>query len=373
MDEMKLVRDLRPEPTGPSIRTLTQAESRLSAEFAADNSRSWHGLRPIGFKVVLPVLAAGTAAAAAIAILVPGHLNKSSETTSTTHSPGSTVALSAENVLLAAAHQAETTPRSGTYWHVKVMYTIPTRVGTGHPYWMGQMQINETWTTPTGRAWSGFRVAGARPLTATDASAWRNDGSPTTWDLGPGDTTDHKHVYLSTRPQHGFVVADDTPGTFQLADQQLTFKQLQALPTTAATLSAWISKSPTIAKRNAGARVPLSTDEGFVAQWLSALLADLPAPPQVRAAAYRALAAMPNVRVHPIKDGQGRPGIDVSIADTAPGSATIRLIIDPKTSLILFRGVTLTGSNKRFKSKNIDATYLQTGWTDQKPQVPSVP
>jgi hypothetical protein len=123
--------------------------------------------------------------------------------------------------------------------------------------------------------------------------------------------------------------------------------------------------------------------EDNVAEVLANLLVDVPAPPGVRAAAYRALADMPNVRsTGPTRDELGRAGVGILI--DAPDSAAIlvprggqfeagefirKLIIDPDTSHVLARQANI-GEN----SDPVSGTLiLEVGWTDEEPHEPALP
>ncbi len=118
---------------------------------------------------------------------------------------------------------------------------------------------------------------------------------------------------------------------------------------------------------------------------LSDLLVDPPVPPGVRAAAYRALADMPNVTsIGPTRDELGRAGIGIEIAEgvgwiavpgdggrvTGPASELTRtLIIDPHTSRVL-ADETSIGNRSDPASETL---ILGVGWTNEKPRRPALP
>ena len=135
-------------------------------------------------------------------------------------------------------------------------------------------------------------------------------------------------------------------------------------------------RSMTISTRSASAEI---VDDN-VAEVLANLLVDVPAPPGVRAAAYRALADMPNVKsIGPTRDELGRAGIGILI-DTAgivvttggpykAGKVTRKLIIDPDTSHVLASETKVGNSSDSFSGTLI----LEIGWTDQEPHEPELP
>jgi hypothetical protein len=104
---------------------------------------------------------------------------------------------------------------------------------------------------------------------------------------------------------------------------QVTFGQLQRLPATPAALKAWIVAFDRAFNESMGG-TPVYPGEGvFVC--LTSLIADLPAPPLVRAAAFRVLATLPQIRR--VDDGEGlRFGLG------RDGYAT--LVVEPATSAL---------------------------------------
>lgn len=158
--------------------------------------------------------------------------------------------------ILLAAATNAASAPDGAYWHLKQ------RQGT---------TVTELWVARDGRAWT-------------------KDGSP-----------------LKT-------------AAFSIAGKDLSFAQIQSLPTGADELRAWVRSM-----------VPPGDD--VFADALSGLLWRKPSPPGVRAAAYRLLADLPNVRyLGERADGLGRPGEAFSFA---LGDLRRTLIIDPASSQVL--------------------------------------
>jgi hypothetical protein len=171
--------------------------------------------------------------------------------------------------------------------------------------------------------------------------------------------------------------------TFVVAEgRELTFGQLQRLPEDPAALRAWVVD----AVRD-DLDMPVSADilDFNVADVLANLLVDVPVPPGVRAAAYRALADMPNVTsIGPARDEFGRAGVGIEIG--TPGdevgiylvgaSGPVRteeltrtLIIDPDTSHVLAREMSIANRPDPFNATLIP----KVGWTNEKPHKPAMP
>jgi hypothetical protein len=122
-----------------------------------------------------------------------------------------------------------------------------------------------------------------------------------------------------------------------------------------------------------------------IANELSDQLVDFPVPPGVRAAAFRALAGMPNVKsVGPMRDELGRAGVGIQIstpgvaiavfgdgtAAVAPAGKLIRTqIIDPGTSLVLADQMSIGNGSDPVS----DTLILRVGWTNERPHKPALP
>lgn len=282
----------------------------------------------------------------------------------------------ARTILLAAAQRAARAPdTSGAFWHVKVIHEIPVRVGPrARPYVMLESRISETWTTRAGKGWFGYRSGGARPKTPADAAAWRADGSPAKWDLGPGDTPQREHLFLRMGPGPGFVGKTDPPHRFFVAERNMTYAGLRRLPADPEGIRAWAARA-VADSANSDGPVPAEAREGMVAQSLASLLVEVPVSAKVRAAAYRALAEMPIVRsLGPVKDERGRNGVGLAIEQGLKSArTTTHMVIDPATSFVLSERVASWASAPAVSApaKEKTSVYLAVGWTDSRPQVPS--
>lgn len=246
-------------------------------------------------------------------------------------SPVAVSKLSARRILLDAATAVAAAPaRTGTYWYLKTIVPGPPRATL------------QTWYTRDGVGYS----------------------------LAP----DGRDVY---RPS-----ADCG---FSVGGRWLTYGQLEHLPTDPAALKAWLTWSST-----RGAWQPLSPcasasvpapprprwsqtaaprASGFAAE-LTSLLFQVPAPPALRAAAFRALASMPDVRKLGYADGGvvlaiHGPAVPASKfpSGKAPQGDTgvVKVIIDPTTFAL------------RAESDYQGTTrILAAGWTDHMPKVVSI-
>jgi hypothetical protein len=169
------------------------------------------------------------------------------------------------------------------------------------------------------------------------------------------------------------VVPLGGPGGFSLASSDLTFSQLQRLPESPAALKAWITHSfehPAYAQMG----IPsASVLPGYVLSTLVRLITDMPVPPAVRAAAFRALASMPNVTsLGPADGGQAllitgppppasnHPGVKIPHGPVPAGDT--ELIID--TTAAQVRSIITSESTEM---------VISEGWTNQMPKVDRVP
>jgi hypothetical protein len=287
---------------------------------------------------------------AATAAAVTGAVVLSSGTTPRApdpgHGPGSVSAqpMSAKTVLLTAAEHAAAAPASGKYWHVLRVQSSAYYSDRGK-YWMLGRQLIARWSRPDGRSWSGFRTLGAVPMTAKDAPAFRRDGSPDPNPVAPG------------------LVKDTGPTTFSVCDRDMTFKQVQALPSEPGALKAALKRAIPRDHPTAG-----RTADEVVKNCVTDLLSFVPAPPKVRAAAYRMLAAMPGVTaIGKVTDERGRQGVGLHVRVMRDVADTV--IIDPGSSLVLSTSRTVPDVPGKVDKE----LYVQVGWTDTPPAVPTLP
>ena len=376
MDEVSMVRRLLDEPP-PHPHVVAEGRERLFGA-PAHSPRRTRTIRRAAFRSAVGLGLTGAAAAAvlAVATLVP----------EVGTSPGggdtATVDGSARNVLLAAAARAESAPTRGTYWHVRRMSTttFPRKLGRGdNRYTVDLLSVTEMWTKRSGQTWRGSREW-VTPKSPGDEAAWRRDGSPSRWCMGETDTEPPQPNCLHTSPGEASLMRVGVD-TFVIADEtELTFEQLQQLPAEADALRAWVVDA---VKVDLDPSASGEIVDYNVASVLANLLVDIPVPPDVRAAAYRALADMPNVTsIGQTHDELGRAGTGILIDPGArarlvgrgghtseAGEFNRMLIIDPDTSHVLADQVIVDKSSTPTGSTLI----LEVGWTDEKPHEPPLP
>ncbi len=381
MDEVSMVRRLLDEPP-PAPHVVAEGRERLFGSVArsARATRATPPIRRAAFRSALGLGLTGAVAAAALAVaaLVPG------AGTAPGDGGPATSDMSARTVLLTAAARAESATTSGTFWHVRSMSktTLPGKFGHGqNRYTLELLSVTEQWAKRSGQTWWGRREW-VRPKTPEDEAAWRRDGSPSKWCMGNTDTEPPEPRCLHSAPGTASLtrVGDDT---FVVAEgRELTFAQLQRLPADPDALRAWVVDA---VEDDLDPAAPADIVDYNVAEVLGNLLLDVPVPPGVRAAAYRALADMPNVTSSgPTRDDLGRAGIGILIGTggdwvgiVAPGSRpfkfagdlTRKLTIDRDTSHVL-ASQTSVGKG----SDPVSATLImEVGWTDEKPHEPALP
>ena len=380
MDELPMIRRLLDEPP-PSPHVVEEGRARLLRAQAADSPRTGARRTPIRpvFRgaLVIGLTAAAVAATLAVATVVPS--DDTSQGGESLSRDGS-----ARNVLLAVAVSAESVPTDGTFWHLRALSgtTLPKKFGQGdNSYELEHLSVTEQWTANNGRTWLGRREW-VRPATSDDEAAWQGDGSPSEWCEGQTDTDPPKPICLHTSPGTAFLTRAGEDTFVVVEGRDLTFDQLQRLPDEPNDLRNWVidAVGDDLDESASAEIVDLN-----VADVLVNLLVDVPTPPEVRAAAFRALADMPNVKnVGPMRDELGRAGVGIEIETLLDEGAvyiigagdpveteglTRTLIIDPDTSHVL-------ASEERVDDNTdplVATQYLEVGWTDEEPREPAMP
>jgi len=310
MDEIETLREAWPAPEPPSPQAYQAARAQLLASASgAPARRAQRRGRRLGLWAGGATTAAALAAAVVFSVLPGG--------TAPAPAPGDSTLSAGQELLFAAATVARSQPETtGTYWHVKAQ----SPEGTWE-YWTAHdgMQYGLDGTEVVFVSWDGIH-AGSRALTAEE-----------------------------------------------LAD----------LPTDAAALQAWILDSfdhPTPRQLPGQPAPPVAADQpipadelpGVTASALIHLLWEVPTPPAVRAAAFDALAALPDVTSLGAQDGGEalRISFPPPPADKYPGGVLpegadhMTVVIDPDTSQLM--SVT-----------NYQGTVdvLTAEWTDDMPPV----
>ena len=209
-----------------------------------------------------------------------------------------------QEILLAAATvAAQAEDSSGAYWHVTIEDPDDTY---------------EYWTTPDGRTWFKGRKTNGVP--------WENP-----------------------EPQNP---------AFSLFAVGVTLEQLRALPTDPAALEAWIADAleHSDARSSAG---PFTDEDREMAKFYSliSLVSTAPAPPEVRAAAFRALAAYPDVES--IGEVPGGQGLRLPDGD--------RLVVDPATGRVNGTSMYVTADGAIYSVSDPEGVRISAEWTDTPP------
>lgn len=259
-----------------------------------------------------------TAAAAASAIVVTVVVAAPPADRPARHgTPTHAAPMSGRQVLLAAATGAERTPAtSGTYWHVNMV------IADGR----GQVaNRSDTWTSRDG------------------TESWKRDV-----------TTGYR------------IVRRPTPVRYRVALREMTAAQLEKLPTDPVRLRAWMAY--------AAAHSDIETPDGppnrymqrdAVVHSLAALLSGLPAPPKVRAAAFRALASFPGVvSLGPVDGGQA---IRFPAVVALPGQEP-RMVIDPATGQVGNTNFFTGGDGAEHWVKSGSKATIVGEWTNARPR-----
>ncbi|MGI5233114.1 CU044_5270 family protein [Actinoallomurus sp. CA-142502] len=310
MNDLDLVRTMRADAPIPSPQRLDTGRERLLAAIDSRPAAPRTGTRR-GF-VRWTALAGGLAAAAgAVVFAVSG--GSTPATPPVRRSPSSSP-LSTRQVLLAAATTAERQPAAdGAYWHVSTLREVHFT-----------KEIDESWYGKDGYYWGGVLILNGRD----------EAGKPGT-------------VYRSKKK---------SPRAFEVADHMFTLAQVRNLPTTAKGIEKWAngvarSVSPSWRRQD----IDFYTDDLLIE-----LLAEAPATPKTRAAAFRALAGRPKVKSAGLaEDEQGRWGYALIIGGT-------RYLIDPSRAMLLSQSTTVG-------PKHAAITYLKVGWTNETPHPPTRP
>ncbi|MEU8630872.1 CU044_5270 family protein [Amycolatopsis sp. NPDC048633] len=214
------------------------------------------------------------------------------------------VAVTGQEVLLAAATVAARTPAStGTYWHIKI----------------AESETYEYWTKADGQKW--FR----------------------------GAKTGNRVVSLMS------------PTPFRLGGAEVTMDQILALPAEPAALRDWIADAVAHSDIRTSAG-PLTADQRkqAVLEGLVSLVSTLPAPPAVRAASFRAIAAYPGVRaVGAVPGGQG-------LQVPGPGGSAL-LVVDPATGRVNHTSMYVTADGAVAQAAEGTTVEIHAEWTDNLP------
>jgi len=326
MDDLEMIGALLAKP-GPPQDVVERGRRRLENAIHAPARHRWSGWlgmigRPARPRARWLAAGAGISVAAAVAITAVAVPSRTS---------GGVSHLTGRQILLTAARVAEAQPvTSGRYWHVKMAW----------------------------QAGPGFTSArlGVSPGRGLHASASWADRGGQVWVSGP-----HGTAIKVGHPAQGFV--------FQVGGITLSYARLLKLPTTPAALTRWVVNAVkaenTVTPASAAASARFN---GLVAN-LESLLSAFPAPPAVRAAAFRALAALPGVKRLGRVDG----GLAVLVESPRDAGEMVieKLVIDPATAQL--RSAVHYGRMGGALKPVLTTYYLIDQWTNQLPKVAPAP
>ncbi|HEY3687284.1 MAG TPA: CU044_5270 family protein [Streptosporangiaceae bacterium] len=222
-------------------------------------------------------------------------------------------------VLLAAADTAaHAAPGAGRYWRTSADVGNVVRVGGAEPYLIAERGRVEAWSARASGDFSGYsQPLGVDLATAADRAAWRRDGSPTSWNgaaaTGLADPEGYTDGGGTARTAPGARVNDTdaggTPGKpFMVGPRALSPAGLRALPADPAKLRALLLQDWR-RLRSAGDQ----TEASYLMETAPRILT-MPVPPEVRAALYRMLAGLPDVRsLGTVRDVAGRRGAAIAV------------------------------------------------------------
>ncbi|MEU6779978.1 hypothetical protein ABZ912_12295 [Nonomuraea angiospora] len=140
--------------------------------------------------------------------------------------------------------------------------------------------------------------------------------------------------------EHGRITQVKGRSAFSMAGRDLTFQQIESLPT-----------DPDALRERVAGMLP---SKDLLADALTGLLWTKPSPPAVRAAAYRALADLPEVRY------LGKRDRGEAFSYALPDGTQRTLVIDPATSQVLSR----TDNGPSPGTERV----IEAGWTDRGPR-----
>jgi hypothetical protein len=304
------------------------------------------------------------------------------------HRPEAT--LSARQILLATAASTEKSAATGRYWHTSEIDGETADNDPHHPtYEIASKSQVDAWVarSPSQRTWTIRRPLSVWPATPADQAAWRRDGSPASVHISGKPVGNADLITMGAGP----AVATWQPGTAQAFTAQMTRSQLDQLPTDPGRLAS-------VLRQRIGSQIPnlpfiAAHKQSIIDAMLfndgTGLLAD-PISPQVRAADYRMLAAMPGMRaMGQVRDVLGRTGYGVAMI--GPGSfngySVLRfteedlLVVNTRTGALLASEQIVRGPASGATAQSIlpwqpgepfsYQAFLGEGWTSQLPHLPA--
>ncbi|MQY04731.1 hypothetical protein [Actinomadura macrotermitis] len=353
MDDDRMIRAFLVDDAPPSAEVVAEGRRRLYA--AAPPAR--RPRRRPAWSLGAAGLAAAAACAATVVTLGGGD-----------PAPPGGRTLTASQVLLAAAHEAETAP-PGRYWHSHVVAGQTYRVDQGGYAIVGARMEIDGWAarSPRDADVTRSRFAGARPQTAADRAAWARAGSPKTWRVRSNGS-----LIVQRAADQPWDVRRTSPAAKKareafFADQAERCAKTRDCP----------PSEPSAAQREAFAGDPkalrayldAATGQGGPSGMLrnAAGLLTQPGSGKLHGAVFRLLAGLPGIRnAGRTTDSEGRPALALSARDARLDT---RLLLEPGTYRVLgLQDVLVTGT-EGLKPGTVyrQDVYLKLGWTDEAP------
>ncbi|MFF4195379.1 CU044_5270 family protein [Nonomuraea sp. NPDC001831] len=364
--DLTLIRDLYAAPP-PTPEVLADGRARLAEAYASsmdagvrrEEQRPPLRALPDGGRARRRWPLVGASLAGAAAVTVAATFLTAPSTPSTPATPVASAAparLSAGEILLAAAGSVTPDAGDGAYWRRDGVAGRYERAPGGH-YTLKTSRSIELWLPKAaGRpTWVIRQDLGAEPATPEDETAWRAAGSPRTWTLSRGTPP----VKLQAGPGERDAVRDDSGKTLTLLGTPMTPATLNALPTTPEALRDTLERL--VSKGYGKERVDMNAQ---LFETGVRLVMNFPTSPEVRAATYRMLAALPGASAESeATDPLGRKGQAVS-RPAGPGER-YRFVVDTATGLPLALESTI-GQDRSYEAIRTAA------WTDEEPRLPAL-
>ncbi|MBN6051292.1 CU044_5270 family protein, partial [Nonomuraea sp. RK-328] len=374
MDDLKEIRGLLSEPP-VAAHVVDAGRERLEAAYSASASASASAstsasARPVPIAAATrrrrttrtarwTALGAGLLGAAAAVTLLLGSATPTAPPTG--HGTVRPMALSAEQILLAAASSTAQTPARGAYW-TRTTVNGKQRLEPDGRYMLERSASVELWLAMASGGQSRLvtRDQGVKPATARDEQAWRAAGSPRAWTY-PAQGKDRPRVTLSADPAEPVVTRLDGDDLATLVGRPMTRAALSRLPATPEGLRAYLESA--IAKQY-GKEYATIDVEGELFQNGARIVMDLPVSAEVRAAAYRMMAKLSGVTAQgEVTDPLGRGG--QGIGRRLPNGEE-QFVVDPGTGRALAFVSTIVGPDGT-RSRTYSAV-TRSAWTDAGPQ-----
>ncbi|NJP93154.1 hypothetical protein HCN51_27535 [Nonomuraea sp. FMUSA5-5] len=387
MNDLDLVRGLYDDdPPPPTRQAMAQARAQMLSQTRTVRPRPRRAWRlPLGL-VAAAMVASVVAGAALIAADPaaphrPGEANKGADPAPQTLTPRA--------MMLAAASRAERQPQA-RYWFTHQRTSLPLlALGRTGGYVVEERVDTFEWTGRTrgdGQAFYGRDLAG-EPQTDADVKAWREAGSPRSWQVRSSGVT----RTISTKSGKWDADQNKSPGgAFNLPGVgSFTYAELQNLPTEPEKLRKLLCEgrvrlTPEVAGqlRRGGVTAARKRCDGAagVLDKVFFALSSTPVPPKVRAGLMRLLTDYPGVRqLGAVTDPLGRPGVALAASfESRDGRGTLQrdLIFDRRTGQVLGSREVLQERGPDSQSWQVPGRVLQywlivdSGWTDTKPKLP---